>query len=264
MARVSVDPRLIVNQHAYEDSPAGCGPAAMLNAAQFGNPDLQAAYAALLGDRHADRLRFAIDRFFKNKPSVLYPGMPRWIGHGAQPEDCANAFRDFLAEARPEAAARLTGGYLDRRESETPEAFVARVHQAMSRSLRAGVPPLLSLRSFVAARDPKRDGEVAWKPARHHFVVVRAAPAKLREGALGFPFEVIDSNGAALRGAYLFAEAQLGFTVPRGDESRPGTPWLSGKPFLLVQAPEIPCLQPRGAGWEDRVIVTANYLAGEY
>ena len=258
---VEVDPGAVIRQQLLSKSANACGPAAIANSLRFGSPPHRNAWETLPGTDDQRRIRRLFDRYFFGRESTVFPKMKRFEWRGVESEDLTAAFREFLEDRGLEP---VTGRYLDRREGEKDRDFLARLYREMRYSLKAGVPPILGLRSFLAQRDPAADsdtaGEISWKPSRHHFVVITRIPESLEDGALGFPFELLDSNGGHRRTAFVFAEPQRPFMALRGNEQTGR--WLSGKPFLLVNAPGVTALQPKDAVWRDRVVVIAHYLVG--
>lgn len=258
---VEIDPAEIIDQHLFKDSRNACGPAAICNSLRFGNAKTRSIWYGFLGPERDKKLRFAIDRYFLGRQSVVFPEMKRFRPNGTEPEDLAAAYGEILTDhkLRP-----VKGRFFDRQEDETDSDFVARLHRQLADSLNAGVPPILSLRSFLAQRDESDDsatgGKIAWKPARSHSVVVTRVPKTLPEDELGFRFELIDPNGGKVRSAFVYAEPQQAFIALRGNE-RTGQ-WLTGSPFLVVQAPGVVSLQPKDAVWRDRIVIVAHHLIG--
>lgn len=258
---VDVDEGRIVKQQLYEESSEACGPAAMINALRFGLPEMQKAFNDLVGNDDRTRLRYTIDRYFKNKNSVVFPRAKRINHNGVFAEDLKDAFNQLLRESSSEPVTRLE---LSREDGESDRDFLERVHGKLQRSLRIGMPPIILLRSYSATPEDEGSVRVVWKAANSHYVVVTRVPEKLREQDMGFSFDAIDSNGGRLISGYVFAEKHLPFRAEKGT-SRPGqTEWLAGRPFLLVKAPAVVSLQPRNATWRDRVIVTLSEVIGSF
>ena len=258
---VEVDPEKVMKQQLYEDSSEACGPTAMINALRFGTSEMQNVFNTLVGNDDRTRLRFTIDRYFKNKNSVVFPRAKR-IGHnGVFAADLLNAFNDLLRENNLEPLKSLE---LDRQDGESDRDFLERVHENLKRSLRQGVPPIIQLRSFAAMPENEGSIRVVWKATNSHFVVLTRVPTKLREQDMGFTFDAIDSNGGRLVSGYVFGEKHLPFRAEKGTTSPAEVEWLSGRPFLLVKAPGVVSLQPRKAIWKDRVIVTLSEMIGSF
>lgn len=256
---IPVIPETVIRQRAYPDSPNACGPTALANCLKFGAPPLSAAWENLVGADDGTRLRFLIDRWFTGRESGVFPGKKRLSFDGTLEEDLAAAAVELATDQQ---LAPPRGGFLDRRPGEKSPAFLARVHEAIADSIRNGMPPILSLKTYVARRIERMDHQIAWEPAAHHWVVVTGVRRELRATDLGFAIDLIDPDGGRHTSAYLFAENRLNFRALKGTEAR--GQWLDGRPFLLVQAPGVLALRPDEAEWTDRVIVTANFLVGHH
>ena len=253
---VPVDSLLIVDQNADREYKArACGPTAILNSLRFATGAEREIFPTLVGSDDATRLRFLIDRWFAGRASTVADGVKRLDSHGCFVEDLAAGFNDLLSENNQPAA---TSGFLDRRADEKSDRqFLRRVHGNLADSLRRGLPPVISLRSFVARKHYGESDTSRWGIARHHFVVVTSVPEKLAENDLGFRFEYIDPYGGKSGSAFAYAEQHLTYRAFKGSNDR--GEWLRGTPFLLVVAPGIESLQPKNADWPDRVIITLNH-----
>lgn len=256
---VPVDPAAIIDQHLYTDSVNACGPTAIANSLRFGTPPMVATWNGFVGGDDTTRLRFAIDRWFLNRTSTIYPPNKRLSYDGVVEEDLAAGYNELLESV---GLAPLNAGFLDRRIGEKSPAFLKRVHELISDSLEDGVPPVLSLKTYVARRIERMDNQIAWEPAAHHCVAVTGISRTLRPADLGFGIDLIDPNGGHQTRAFVYAENLLNFRALKGTQDKGD--WLEGRPFLLVQAPGVLSLRPEKAEWPDRVIVVANFLIGKY
>lgn len=246
----------VVDQRDYPDSRNACAPASILNLLKFSSPEYQEVYQSLLGADEGIKMRFVVDRYFKNRPSVTYPNQERWGVHGIQSADLVAGLNELLAD---KGAGELRATYLDRGEGESGRNHLARVHGLVSASVKNGVMPILSLRSFrVRVKDGKAEG---WESAQHHNVVVIAV--KRPPSSTGFELEVLDPwKGRSLE-VFLHREAnEQAFRALKGIEEE-GL-WLAGAPFLQVIAPEMPTLRPADLGWSERFLVVANFLVGDF
>ncbi len=258
---VQVDEGKVVKQQLYEGSDKACGPAAMLNVLRFGTPEMQRAFAALVGGNDRPRLRFVVDRYFNNRQSLVFPRAKRLGFKGVFGLDLKNAFNELLEENKLEA---LVWMELDRREEEGDRDFLQRVHGELENSLSNGVPPIIQLRSYAAMRESEGNSRVVWRVAGNHFLVLTRLPSVLRKQDEGFVIDAIDPNGGRLVSAYVFGERQLPFRAEKSATGPGEVKWLSGRPFLLVKAPGVVSLQPHKATWEDRVIVTLSGVIGQF
>lgn len=246
----------IVDQRLYRESENGCGPASLLNLLKFSSEEYRAAYRGLLGQGDETKMRLVIDRYFRNRRSQINRTQNRWGVHGVISEDLLAGLNELLEESEVEA---LRGSYLDRKEGESDEEMIERVHRILARSIERGVAPILSLRSFrVTAREDKDPG---WEANRHHNAVVIAV-SPIRSG-LGFSAEVLDPWGGVKRNVFLHCEpSKQPFRALRGTED--SGKWLSGSPFLQAVAPRMSSLRPRDLEWSERLVVLANYAIGDF
>ena len=259
--KVEVDAGKIVKQQLYGDSSVACGPTSMINVLRFGTPEMRQTYASLVGSDDRARLRYVIDRYFKNKQSVIYPREKRFGHHGVFPADLGSAFNDLLREHQlKEVAWQET----DRDESENDRDFLERVHNALEQSLAGGVPPIVQLRTFAAMQEEDGSRKVVWKATNNHYLVVTRVPSRLRKEDMGFVFDAVDPNGGRLVSGYVYGEGQQPFRAERAATDPRDPEWLSGRPFLLVAVPGATSLRPSKAIWRDRVIVTLSAVVGRY
>ncbi|NOX98475.1 MAG: hypothetical protein GXP30_01890 [Verrucomicrobia bacterium] len=258
---VQVDAGKVVKQQLYEDSTEACGPASMINVLRFGTPELQKVFNALVGNDDRMRLRYVIDRYFKNKNSVVFPRAKRFGHTGVMAKDLENAFNDLLKENNLESVSRLE---LNRQAGEADREFLQRVYGKLQRSLENGVPPIIQLRSYAVMPEQEGSVNMEWRAMNNHYVVVTRVPKELRKQDMGFTFDAIDSNGGRLVSGYVFGEKHLPFRAEKGTTDPARVEWLSGRPFLLVKAPGVVSLQPRKAKWKHRVIVTLSEVIGSF
>ena len=73
-----------------------CGPAALLNAFRFGNPDWQRASNAVAGANDRERI-LSIIREIGMRPSKHVPGHPRWSRRGVSVADLQDMANEMTA-----------------------------------------------------------------------------------------------------------------------------------------------------------------------
>lgn len=246
------------DQRDYRDSPNGCAPATVLNLLRFGGGDFGPVLDGLIGADDGVKMRFLVDRYFRHRPSTTQPARKRWGAHGVACEDLAAGVNELLAEHE---LPPLSAVYLDRKEDEAETDHLARVTRLVSRSLSAGTPPIVNLRSFVVKRNPENGGEPQWETGVSHFLLVtsiRGTPS-----SMGCELEVIDPWKGLRTAIYLHREANgRDFLVLKGDFQTGA--WKDGQPFLQVLAPEVPTVRPANVGWADRYLLVANHLIGRF
>lgn len=246
----------IVDQREYVDSINGCGPASILNLLRFSRPELQAIEPQLVGATDAVRMRFLVDRYFRNRPSVVYPGQKRWGVHGIQSADLFTGLNELLEE---NGVPELRATYLDREEEEAESDHLGRIHEMIADSLENGVKPILSVRSFVVRH--RDDKGPAWESGWHHNVVIREIEEPKDE--TGFALKALDPFRGKEVSLYVHVEGGgQSFRALKGIHES-GT-WLDGRPFLQVLAPDLPTVRPQNVTWSERYIVVANFLIGDF
>ncbi|HVJ66849.1 MAG TPA: hypothetical protein VM510_02630, partial [Caulifigura sp.] len=164
-----------------------CAPCAVLNMAANGSEDLKRCAFALPGNAPEQRVQSLIEQYC-SKPSVVYSDKrTRYTAkHGIAPEELADVVNDFLDS---KADVQVAGSYLDRLKNEPAEKHLRRIWSLFRKSLDAGVPPIIEIRSF-AARPSGSDFK--WEGLMGHFVVVTELDP-IGEGEKGFRFRFADS-----------------------------------------------------------------------
>lgn len=247
----------IVDQRDYPDSKNACGPASMLNSLKFSQPPYREIYKDLIGATDGVKMRFVVDRYFRHRDSIVYPGQKRWGVHGVATADMITGMNELLAD---QGAEPLSGSYLDRGEDEPSLDFVKRVRATMQRSLDNGVAPILSLRSYVVKRQEDPEQSPAWETAVHHNVVVTRVGEFQAES--GFLITALDPWKGKEISIFLYREGAQSFRAIKGVQ--PTGKWLDGRSFLMAAAPEAVTLVPVNLEWHERFIIVANFLIGDF
>lgn len=248
----------IVDQRDYEDSANGCAPASLLNLLKFSDPEYRAIYDSYIGSTDGARIRSVVNRYFKGRPSVVYPDQRRWGVHGIQSADLVTGLNEVLAD---HDLPPLNGTYLDRGEEETRAAHIKRCHDLISTSLNNGVRPILGFRSYIVRRREKNGMEPAWEAGFFHNVVVHSI---LRPPSYtGFEVTVLEPYRGIATSAYLHREGnRQAFRALKGLEKEEN--WLDGEPFLQIVAPDLPTVRPLDLKWSDRIVIAATFLIGDF
>lgn len=247
-----------VDQRDFKMSINGCAPATILNQLKFGPEDFGEVYRSLVGGSDEVKMLYLVDRYFKNRGSVAYRGQQRWGVHGVDCRDLVLGLNELLEEHGKVGVKSL---YLDRKDDESESDHLLRCHDLISDSVKNGVPPILSLRTFVVKAREENGDAPAWEPGPHHYVLVTGVVGKL--SAAGIELEIIDPWRGLRTVIYLHREPQgrafraLKGTLEDGE-------WLDGRPFLQVLAHDVPSLKPKDLDWSERSIVVANFLAGRF
>lgn len=178
-----------------------CGPASLLNAFQYGDEKWQKAYNAVKGTDSRSRIRYVIAAW-GNKPSKHIKGVNRWnIKQGINLldlTDMANEMRSahFLPKVK--------NSILTLKSDESKAKLLQRSHQHMAKSLKKGLPPIISIRRY-AYRYNSTVGQPSWWPIRAHFVVVTELPETLTKGAQSFKIRYVDPYGGYTRNGTISA-----------------------------------------------------------
>lgn len=247
-----------VDQRDFSDSINGCTPATILNLLKFGPDGFKQVHEALVGGSDQVRMRYVVDRYFRGRSSVAYPGQARWGVHGIDCRDLVAGLNEML---RDHGQVELGSLYLDREDAESESDHLLRCHDLITDSLDNGVPPILSIRTFVVKMREDNGGNPAWEPGPHHYVLITGVAGK--PSAVGFELEIIDPWGGQRTMIYLHREPQgRSFRALKGtlDDGE----WLDGRPFLQVLAPGVPSLRPKDLDWSERGVVVANFLTGRF
>lgn len=224
-----------------------CGPCALYNALVWGSDDLHRLAKELPGDGAAERIK-AVIRKYGAKPSEEHARYSdadgiTWIDH-------LHLTNDLF---RAHGVAPVHGRYLERRDKETPVDGLRRVHKLLRASLDAGLPPIVSVRSFAALNNGK---EHLWEGLHGHWVTIVEVPKALAEREKGFRFGFLDPELGTLEYGYAYAEEARDFAATKGNNEK--WVWLSNRPFLLVAAPSLR-LHTQDQPWHARTTIILNY-----
>lgn len=173
----------------------GCGPASLLNAFQYGSEKWQKIFQAVPGDNSRTRISYVV-RAWGNKPSKHIKGTQRW-----NPKQGVNLLdlTDMANEMRtPHQLPKIHYKVVGQKSTESRSQLLHRCHALIAKSMKKGLPPLLSIRRY-AYRDSKEVGGKSWWPIRAHFVVVIEIPKTLPKKATSFNIRYVDPYGGFVR-----------------------------------------------------------------
>jgi hypothetical protein len=246
------------DQRNYPDSANGCAPATALNLLRFGGDAYAPALNGLIGSTDGVKMRFLVDRYFRHRPSTIDPSRMRWGVHGIDCRDLAFGLNELLADHH---LAPLASTYLDRGPEEKERDHLARIFGLIHRSLEAGTPPILNLRTFLVKAREENGGEPEWETGVSHYVLVTGIRGEPSD--TGGELEVIDPWQGRRTVIYLHREPNgRAFRALKGSET--AGEWLDGRPFLQVLAPGVPTMRPGNLEWHERSHVIANHLIGRF
>lgn len=166
-----------------------CGPAALLNAFRFANPDWQRAYTGITGENDRERI-LRIIRDSGMRPSKHLPGQARWSRRGVSVADLHDMANELcIGRYLP----LISEDVFFLQPGESPEKLLQRVHRRLSTSLAKGLPPVISLRRYALRR---QDGNAPqWTVLDAHFVTLTRMPRKLDSSSRSFAVDYIDPWG---------------------------------------------------------------------
>jgi hypothetical protein len=252
---VRVDDARIVSQALYSEN--ACVPASVLNALRFGPPSFRKAFDTIPGEGEKDKLTHLV-KTYGVKPSVVEPGPAYDESSGIKAEDIPPFFNAILKDHGGET---VEGTYFDRQPKESTGDHLRRVHGCLARSLAAGIPVVVSFRSFAAHRMKDKD-DFLWEGVGAHVVLVTRVPRELDPRQKGFAFEFVEPHQVVRTEGYVGIEEVRGFKAVKGSGQKDFT-WLADSPFLLVTAPVLN-IGTRREAWYARSFITLNYGAGRF
>lgn len=227
-----------------------------------GRPELQKIAHALPGDSPENRVRHLIDKYGAG-PSTVYPNRARYSAKtgGLAAEDMSGFVNDCLKEfgQKPLAAA-----YLDRKKDETREQHLRRIHALLLNSVKAGVPPIVNVRSYATVKNKDND-DYSWNGLYGHSITILDVEPLLRENDKGFRFWYAESDTghekASVESAYASLPAR-NYTAPRAFSVLPDKTekweWVPNAPFLIVTAPAMPLGTDKEPG-HKRTVITLRH-----
>lgn len=254
--RVAVMADKVIKQGLLSEN--ACGPAAILNALQFGNETLQSVYQKIPGESAKDKLTHIADHYGKNA-SVVEKGKSLFsMESGMMADDILPFFNAILCQYN---APILQETYGDIARGESTRDHLRRMHSSLAQSIRSQVPVVASIRSFATQKDPN-DGQIKWQGVAAHVILITRVPDEIKPSQKGFSFEFIDPSNGTIEEGYLHIEDIRGFVAIKGSGSE-SFQWLEGSPFLLTVLPSLN-LDTNRQEWNSRTLMTLNYIVGSF
>lgn len=243
----------IVDQRSINEF--ACGPCCIVNSITHSEPGAGLTVQHLDGESGAEKARFIIDRY-GSRASASHDDSVRINGRftGMSPEDLVLTFNEILDDGGCEM--NVAGAFLNRRPDESIQGNLTRVHSLIRGALDAGLPPLFSVRAFVA-RQKEGDSAPLWHALTTHYVVIDSVQDELRPNESAFSFQYLDSFTGQRELGYIYAEEARNFTAAMGDAEH--WEWLNNRPFPLVLSPSLR-LKTQEQEFQARTIITANFL----
>jgi hypothetical protein len=250
-------PREVISQSDIGD--CACGPCAVFNAFQFGDPALNNLAKALPGDVPADKVRALIQRY-GGKPSVVTRSQPRFLADGGMWEDDLVPFINDCLKADGDAPVR--GERLTLQGNETGNTCMRRVYDELSHSLSAGFPPIINLQAYT---EHKSFFHHYWKWMDGHFVTVVSVQKALPKDASKFSMWVADSQSGRVLQVSVYSDQNRQAPSLAGSQTQ-----RSGKapvqlahdyPWLTIESPKLEgILKGRGTN-STQTICVIGYVA---
>jgi hypothetical protein len=249
--------REVISQSDIGD--CACGPCAVFNAFQFGDPSLNNLADVLPGDVPADKVRALIDRY-GSEPSVVTRTQPRYLANGGMWEDDLVPFINDCLKTGGDAPVR--GERLALQGNETGNACLRRVYNELNHSLSAGFPPVVNLQAYTEHKGFFHD---YWKWMDGHFVTVVSVQKSLPQNASKFSMWVADSQSGRVLEVFVYADQNRQAASLAGSQTQ-----RSGKapvqlaheyPWLTIESPRLEgILKGRGAN-STQTICVIGYVA---
>jgi hypothetical protein len=234
-----------------------CGPCSLLNALKFGGKAERAAVEEIEGDDDDERVKAIIEEYGRG-PSDIYPDRPRYRDKGGMADlELLGMVNDFLSDAE---LPPVVGGPLDRTKEEAPGVHLRQVHRKLRRSLDAGFPPIVILRSFIIkSKEKPKKGEDAfvWWGQSGHWMTVVDLPEELEEGDLSFVMRVVDPWTGRTQQCFIHEEQFRNFTAAKGDDRKWVWPTVP-QPYLIATMPAL-ALGTKGSPWYLRTNIVLSY-----
>lgn len=166
-----------------------CGPAAFLNSLRFSDPDWQRGLEMIAGGNDRTKLSYTL-RVYGLRPSSQLAGRTRWSRVGINVTDLVALGNEVL---HGRLLPTLQSQVLLPTADESPPQLLARTHATLAKSLRHGLPPIISIRR-LALRSSSA-GKPAWITIESHFITLLRLPRKLDPSASSFAFDYLDPWG---------------------------------------------------------------------
>lgn len=223
----------VVHQENIGD--CACGPCAIFDSFQFGNPTMTNLALSLPGATSAEKVRNLIS-MYGGRSSSIAPDQPRYLDSGGMwDEDVAPFINDWLKEAG--VGARVHGERLVLKRRETPQEQLNSVYRQLRHSLAKGFPPVVNLQSYAA---DGRSSHYSWNWLDGHFVTVVAVQDPVPDEG-GFSMWVADSqSGRVLKVSVCAGNMRFrAITSKRVRNGKEIDQWTDGYPYLTIRSPKL-------------------------
>ncbi|MFT5905006.1 MAG: hypothetical protein ACI9E1_000596 [Cryomorphaceae bacterium] len=213
-----------INQISIQKN--GCGPASLINAYRFGSPKWNAATNKIVGDTDKEQFDFIV-RYYGRIFSSYSRASMRWDArsgiNGLDLTDLANDFQSRRKIALPQLK-HTTHFIKSKRGHKT---LLTATHEHLTKSLRSGFPPLISIKRF-AQRGTR------WRQVHGHFVVLYEIPGSLPLNATAFEIKYIDPWGGKIKTGTIKIPEKAFFATNNAEKK----PTFRKSPTLTVDFPQ--------------------------
>jgi hypothetical protein len=227
MVRVNTAGVSLISQGTTE----GCGPVSLLNLLKLGPEKYRAAYAKLTGGRDTEALKALLAKYCSEKKS---DGKARYSKDRGI--DDPNLIKLSNLVAKDFDLGAIDSLYANRRKGEENAAFARRINEPLLRSLRRGVPVLMSVDSYAV-----RDRE--WRKLTGHYMLITGAQALGTANPHGFLIEYINPVGAKAGQSLVYASTRRPSRALA--HFADGDRWLDDNPYLYIAAPSLDLSESR-------------------
>jgi hypothetical protein len=215
-----------VCQSAYGEY--ACAPASIVNSLLFGDPLSKRVFLKVHGDGKDNKLRYIASRWV-SRESTANSGKKLFVETGLDPFEIPKMYNMVLDEFSDGDDRKVRGCLPTKEKAEGQKENLDRVHNCLRRSLKSGIPPLLSITSL----GPEFDATGKfwhWKPLCGHTVTVVEVSADSDQRRFGFLFEFIAPEDGERREGYIFSDTHRSFEAKVGTE-------VINHPYLQVVVP---------------------------
>lgn len=173
----------------------GCGPASLLNAFQYGSEKWQKVFRSVPGHNSKTRIRYVVSQWGEQSSKHIN-GVKRWNAeHGINLVDLHDIANEMC---RPHRLPEIEYEVLTRQTRENQSELLRRSHRLITKSLKNGLPPILSIQRY-AYRDSKELNTKSWWPIRAHFIVIIGISKDLEQHPNAFRIKYVEPYGGFTR-----------------------------------------------------------------
>lgn len=210
-----------VSIHKY-----GCGPASIINAYRFGSPKWNTALSKIVGETDKEKFNFLV-RYYGRKFSRNARASMRWDDrsgiNGLDLTDLANDFQTRRKLTLPKL--KHTTHFV--KSTDAHKQLLFDTHKHLTKSLRAGYPPVMSIKRFA------QRGSL-WRQVHGHFVVLYEIPGSLPLNATSFEIKYIDPWGGKILTGTIKIPEKAFYAVNNAAKK----PTFRKSPTLVVDFPQ--------------------------